>query len=203
MYRVTSSNLIPLCLLRLLEKYSDPVSPITQEQLGELLEQEYGITCERKALGRTLRRLREELGVDIRQGREGCWLGSRLFTDGELRLLTDLVFSCRSLDEAQAQALADKLASLSSISFAYRLKQRRKQRSSRGVPAPAEGKGSEAGRSEREVHLTLSTEGVAHLLRSLKDRPLSDLCTAVPRVYLGRCRVRSTYGKTKPGKERA
>ncbi len=122
MKQVTSANLIPLCILRILEKYTDAQSPVTQEELGELLTKEYGITCERKALGRTLRRMREELGLDIRSGRKGCWLGSRTFTDEELLLLVKLVRACSDLGEAEKSGLVDKLCSLAGINFEYSLK---------------------------------------------------------------------------------
>ena len=121
MKQVTSVNLIPLCILRILEKYSDAQSPITQEELGELLTKEYGITCERKALGRTLRRMKEQLDIDIRSGRNGCWLDRRVFTEQELLFLVSLVRASRSLGEEETSSLLDKLCSLSGINFGYRL----------------------------------------------------------------------------------
>jgi hypothetical protein len=126
MKQVTSVNLIPLCILRILEKYSDAQSPVTQEELGELLTKEYGITCERKALGRTLHRMREELGLDIRIGRKGCWLENRVFTEQELFFLTGLVLSCRSIGEGETAVLLEKLCALSGINFGYRLKRQLK-----------------------------------------------------------------------------
>ena len=122
MKQVTSVNLIPLCILRLLEKYSDAQYPITQEELGELLTKEYGITCERKALGRTLRRMKEQLDIDIRSGRNGCWLDSRVFDEQELLFLVSLVRSSRSLGETDTAVLLEKLCSLYGINFGYRLK---------------------------------------------------------------------------------
>ena len=122
MKQVTSANLIPLCILRILEKYTDAQSPITQQALGEQLQRDYGITCERKALGRTLRRMREELDLDIRSGRKGCWLGSRTFTDEELLLLVNLVRACGDLGEAEKSGLVDKLCSLAGINFGYQVK---------------------------------------------------------------------------------
>ncbi len=128
MKQVTSVNLIPLCILRILEKYSDAQSPVTQEELGELLTKEYGITCERKALGRTLHRMREELGLDIRIGRKGCWLENRVFTEQELFFLTGLVLSCRSIGEGETAVLLEKLCALSGINFGYRLNRRLRAR---------------------------------------------------------------------------
>ena len=121
MKQVTSVNLIPICILRILEKYSDAQSPVTQEELGELLTKEYGITCERKALGRTLRRMKEQLDIDIRSGRNGCWLDRRVFTEQELLFMVSLVRACRSLGVEETSVLLEKLCSLSGINFGYRL----------------------------------------------------------------------------------
>ena len=184
MPHVTSANLIPLCLLRLLEKYSDPENPITQEQLGELLETEYGVSCERKALGRSLRRLREELGVDVRSGKNGCWLGSRLFDDAELQLLADLVLACRSIDEAQTRALIGKLASLSSLSFGYLLKKQEALRRSSGVPAPEKAENPEVPRSIGEIRAAFSENRLLRFRLRRGGRHLNALHIASPRSLL-------------------
>ena len=127
MANVTSSNLIPLCILRILEKYSAPETPVTQEEIGELLIQNYGISCERKALGRTLNRMRDELGLDIPSSGKGCWLNSRLFDDEELQLLTSTVLSSSAIAEEKKNSLFDKLCSLSSINFRYQMEQQRRE----------------------------------------------------------------------------
>ena len=127
MANVTSSNLIPLCILRILEKYSAPETPVTQEEIGELLIQNYGISCERKALGRTLNRMRDELGLDIPVSGKGCWLNSRLFDDEELQLLVDTLLSSSSIGEEKKNSLFEKLCSLSSINFRYQMEQRRRE----------------------------------------------------------------------------
>ena len=127
MANVTSSNLIPLCILRILEKFSAPETPVTQEEIGELLIQNYGISCERKALGRTLNRMRDELGLDIPTSGKGCWLNSRLFDEEELQLLVDKVLSSSTIGEEKKNSLFEKLCSLSSINFRYQMEQRRRE----------------------------------------------------------------------------
>ena len=127
MANVTSSNLIPLCILRILEEYSAPETPVTQEEIGALLIQNYGISCERKALGRTLNRMRDELGLDIPTSGKGCWLNSRLFDDEELQLLVDTLLSSSSIGEEKKNSLFEKLCSLSSINFRYQMKQQRRE----------------------------------------------------------------------------
>ena len=172
MKQVTSSNLIPLCILRILEKYSDAQSPITQEELGELLKKEFGITCERKALGRTLRRMKEQLDIDIRSGRNGCWLGSRAFTEQELFFLASLVLSCRSIGKEETSALVDKLCALSGINFGYRLKRQLKACGSAAGTRPGKAENPEVLDTVGEVCAALG-EGTKLGYRSfLRDDPL-------------------------------
>ena len=170
MANVTSSNLIPLCILRILEKYSTPQTPITQEELGELLVRDFGISCERKALGRTLNRMRDELGLDIPTSGKGCWLNSRLFDEDELQLLVDTVFSSSTIGEEKKNSLFDKLCSLSSINFRYQMEQRRReqlkkqarlrlwQRSESDGPSAVMGKIYEAIRAKRKISISCSDD---------------------------------------------
>ena len=184
MKQVTSVNLIPLCILRILEKYSDAQSPVTQEELGELLAKEYGISCERKAIGCSLGRLREQLGVDIRYGSKGCWLGSRLFDDAELQLLADLALACRTIGEAQTRALIGKLASLSSLSFGYLLKKQETLRRSSGVPAPEKAENPEVSGSIREIRAAFSGNRLLRFRLRRGSRHLNALHIAAPRSLL-------------------
>ena len=80
-----------LALLRILEilkKHSDYKHPLTQEEIANLLERDYGILIERKAISRNLSLLKEA-GYDIESGRNGCYLNEREFEDSELRMLID------------------------------------------------------------------------------------------------------------------
>ncbi len=186
MANVTSSNLIPLCILRILEKYSAPETPVTQEEIGELLIQNYGISCERKALGRTLSRMRDELGLDIPGSGKGCWLNSRLFDDEELRLLADTVLSSSAIGEEKKNSLFDKLCSLSSINFRYQMEQRRReqlkkqarirfwQRAERDEPSDILGKIYEAIRTNRKLSISHVQDGSSlGLYRIVSPRSLT------------------------------
>ena len=175
MANVTSSNLIPLCILRILEKYSAPQTPITQEELGELLVRDFGVSCERKALGRTLNRMRDELGLDIPTSGKGCWLNSRLFDEEELQLLVDTVFSSSSIGDEKKNSLFEKLCSLSNINFKYQMEQRRReqlkkqarirfwQRSEGDEPSAVMGKIYEAMSTKRMLSFNCSLDGNRHL----------------------------------------
>ncbi len=170
MANVTSSNLIPLCILRILEKFSAPQTPVTQEEIGALLIQNYGISCERKALGRTLNRMRDELGLDIPTSGKGCWLNSRLFDDEELQLLTSTVLSSSAIAEEKKNSLFDKLCSLSSINFRYQMEQQRErlkkqarirfwQRAERDEPSDVMGKIYAAIRTNRKIGISCFQDG--------------------------------------------
>ena len=175
MANVTSSNLIPLCILRILEKYSTSETPITQEGLIDLLYQNFGISCERKALGRTLSRMRDELGLDIPSTGKGCWLNSRLFDDEELQLLVDTVLSSSSIGEEKKDSLFGKLCSMSSINFEYRMKQRRREqlkkqarirfwhRAESDEPSDVMGKIYEAIATKRMISFNSTLDGNRHL----------------------------------------
>lgn len=174
MANVTSSNLIPLCILRILEKYSAPQTPITQEELRDLLERDFGISCERKALGRTLNRMRDELGLDIPGSGKGCWLNSRLFDDEELQLIVDTILSSSAIGEEKKNSLFDKLCSLSSINFGYQMEQRRREllkkqrirlwkRAESDKPSDVMGKIYEAIRTKRKISISCFNDGSSRL----------------------------------------
>ena len=56
-------------ILQILEKYSDSEHPIKHDKIVELLEKEYGLFIERKAIGRNISLL-NEAGFELRQ--PGC-----------------------------------------------------------------------------------------------------------------------------------
>lgn len=122
MYNVTSRNLIPLCILRILEKHSDARHHLKQDEIARYLDSEYNLSVERKAIGRTVEHLRQELDVDILSDRDGSWIASRTFEDSELRLLIDAVMSSRYMKPNYTKDLIDKLSRLSGAHFASNVK---------------------------------------------------------------------------------
>ena len=53
-----------LRILQILHQDSDEAHPMTQKQIGDRLERDYGIALERKAIGRNLALLKEA-GIDM------------------------------------------------------------------------------------------------------------------------------------------
>lgn len=110
-----------LRILQILEKYSDESHPLMQEDIGRLLEKDYGIIIERKAIGRNLSLLKEA-GIEIESGRQGSWIVSRKFEDSELKMLIDGVLSSKHITERHSKELIEKLCELSNIYFRSHVK---------------------------------------------------------------------------------
>lgn len=113
-----------LRILQILEKYSDSEHPLTQKEIAKYLEDDYGITIERKAVSRNLTLLKDagyEIGTTKR---EGFYLDetTRAFTDSELRLLIDGVLSSKYISARYSKEIIDKLCALSNKYFRSHVK---------------------------------------------------------------------------------
>ncbi len=105
-----------LRILQILHTHSHADHPLTQEDIAGLLEHEYGIVIERKAIGRNLSLLKEA-GFDIESGRGGSYLNTRTFEDSELRMLIDGVLSSKYITARHSKELIEKLCTLSNKYF--------------------------------------------------------------------------------------
>lgn len=108
-------------ILQLLKNYSDDNHVITHDQLIALLESEYGINIERKAIGRNISLLKE-VGYKIETVKKGSYLTERMFEDSELRLLIDGVLVSYYITPQQSKNLIDKLCGLSNKYFKKHVK---------------------------------------------------------------------------------
>ncbi len=104
-----------------LERYSDALHPLTQQQIIDILYRDFGLECERKAVGRNISYLKE-MGFDIESDASGTYLASRSFENSELRLLIDSVLSSRHIDPGYSAALIDKLIKLGGLNFKSHVK---------------------------------------------------------------------------------
>ena len=84
-------------LYQVLYEYSDAEHPLTQSEIIDLLDKNYGVEAERKAIGRNVSCLME-MGVDIVNTRKGCYLAERPFENSELRILIDSVLCSRHIN---------------------------------------------------------------------------------------------------------
>lgn len=113
-----------LALLRIwqiLQKHSDYNHPLTQEDIISYLYLEYGITMERKAVGKNIADLREA-GIEIGSCRSGSYIDSREFEDSELRLLIDGVLQSKYITAKHSKDLIDRLCGLSNKYFRSHVK---------------------------------------------------------------------------------
>lgn len=114
-------NLEPkkLALIRIwqiLKDYSDDSHLLTQEHIANLLEQDYGIILERKAISRNISLLKEA-GADIESQKGGCYLAQRDFEDAELRMLIDGILSSKHITAKHSRDLIDRICALSNRYF--------------------------------------------------------------------------------------
>lgn len=119
MYTQGPKKMINLYILDILKRRSDAEHRLTQQDIIELLERDYGTTCERKAVSRNISMLKE-FGIDIEYD-GGYYMASREFTDSEIRLLISAVLFSKNLPHAQTKKLINKLAGLSSEYFIARV----------------------------------------------------------------------------------
>lgn len=108
-------------ILQILEKHSDSEHPIKHDKIVELLENEYGLVVERKAIGRNISLL-NEAGFEIETTKKGSYLAERTFEDSELRLLIDGVLSSGYITAKHSKDLIEKLCSQANKYFRPRVK---------------------------------------------------------------------------------
>ena len=108
-------------ILQILQKHSDSEHPIKHEKIVELLDGEYGLIIERKAIGRNISLL-NEAGFEIETTKKGSYLAERTFEDSELRLLIDGVLSSNYITAKHSKALIEKLCVQSNKYFRPRVK---------------------------------------------------------------------------------
>lgn len=108
-----------LALIRIwqiLKEYSDYDHPLTQDDIAQHLENDYGIVIERKAISRNISLLKEA-GIDIESRRAGSYLEGRDFEDSELKLLIDGVLCSKHITAKHSKDLIDRLCGLSNKYF--------------------------------------------------------------------------------------
>ena len=137
MFAKSPKKLIIMNILDILKRYTDENHRLSQKKIQDILEREYDMTVERKAVKRNLMNL-IEFGYNInysesvrifkdKDGKEqenvilSDFYLEREFTDSELRLLIDSVLFSNHIPYKQDKELVDKLASLSNIYFKKRV----------------------------------------------------------------------------------
>ena len=115
MYGTGTRKMLNMLILNVLKEYSDSEHRLLQQDIIDLLESNYGISCERRAVRSNIDSLRE-MGYDI-VSKSGYYLKTREFSDAELRLLIDGVFTSGAITDREAHQLVKKLEKYSNKYF--------------------------------------------------------------------------------------
>lgn len=120
-------------ILDILKRYTDQDHRLSQREIGEILEREYGMTADRKSVRRNLLDLIDcgyhvEYSESLRVKADGeeealltDWYLERDITDSELRLLIDSLLFSKHIPYSQCKELVAKLEGLSNIFFRSRV----------------------------------------------------------------------------------
>ena len=109
-------------VLNVLEKYSSKQHRLKQEQIVELIQQDYDVSLNRKAVAHCIQCLEELFSADssrrkiIRDGRKGVYL-IRAFEDGALKVLIDSARTSRHIPPDETQHIVSALKSLGTPDF--------------------------------------------------------------------------------------
>ena len=115
MYGTGTKKMLNMLILNILKDYSDGEHRLQQQDIIDLLDSNYGISCERRAIKNNIVSL-QEMGYEIDYSK-GYYLKTRDFTDAELRLLIDSIFSSNAITNKEAHQLAKKLEKYSNKYF--------------------------------------------------------------------------------------
>ena len=107
----------------ILKQYSDASHKLSQSEIASLVRDVYGMSCDRKAIGRNINAL-IDAGIDIETYEEnsiGYYLREPVFTDSEVRMLIDSVLASRYISGNYARQLVAKLTKLATVYFTKRV----------------------------------------------------------------------------------
>lgn len=116
-----SKKLALIRILDILKYYSNFDHPLTQEEIIDYLETDYGISIERKAVSRNISLLKEA-GIDIESDKRGTYFNNRLLSDPEIHLIIDSILASKHITQDQSKSLIDRIASLSNKYFKKHIK---------------------------------------------------------------------------------
>jgi len=134
MYPIPPKKMLIVNILDILKRYSDEEHRLSQKDILEILDNEYSMKADRKAVKRNLMSLLEsgyniEYSESIRMNKMGeeetiytDWYMVRDFSDAELRLLIDGLLFSKHIPYNQCKELIEKLKNLSNTYFETKVK---------------------------------------------------------------------------------
>ena len=120
LYGRQDKKALNMLILEILEQYTDRDHPLTQQEIVDLLEKNYGVPCTRQTVKNNLMLL-GEMGYEISM-EGGIYLMSRQFENAELRMLIDSVLFSRTLSGEEAERLIKKLTAFGNKYFHAKVK---------------------------------------------------------------------------------
>ena len=129
MYTKQPKKLLIINILDILRKYSDENHRLSQKDIADILQTEYDMTADRKAIKRNLMNLLDfgyplEYSDSIRRNKNGeeemiytDWYLEREFTDAELRLMIDSLLFSKHIPSRQCKEMIGKIEKQSNIYF--------------------------------------------------------------------------------------
>lgn len=120
MYALGSKKMLAMGILQILKDYTDIDHRLTQQEIIDLLDKNYGMVCDRKSVKNNIITL-IEWGYEI-ENDKGWYLSEREFEDVELRMLIDSVLYSKFIPLSQAKVLIEKIKGLGNIHFETKMK---------------------------------------------------------------------------------
>ncbi len=122
MPKTENQKLKALYIAKYLMEFSDENHAFTATDISQYLEDEHGITAERRSIYRDLEALKEVFDFDIESTPGGKFrLNSRQFEFDDIRLLAECVDAAKFISNAKAKELVSMLSELCSIYQAEQL----------------------------------------------------------------------------------
>ncbi|MCF0151026.1 MAG: WYL domain-containing transcriptional regulator [Firmicutes bacterium] len=106
-----------LCILKILEEYSDEDHILSIKELLEKMKLLYGRNTDRRTVYSAVEAL-QDFGYEIstfKENGKGYYLVDRTFSPSEIRLLIDAIYSCEYISKKQTEELLEKLRSFLSV----------------------------------------------------------------------------------------
>ncbi len=129
MYTKQPKKLLIMNILDILRRYSDADHRLSQKDIIDILQTEYEMVADRKAINRNLMNLIDfgynlEFSESVRRNKDGeeeviytDWYLERDFSDAELRLLIDSLLFSKHIPYSQCKELIEKIEGLSNRYF--------------------------------------------------------------------------------------
>lgn len=134
MYAKPPKKMLIINIMDILRRYTDTAHRLSQKEIVEILENEYQMVVDRKAVKRNLMNLIEfgyniEYSESARLNKNGeeetlytDWYLERDFSDAELRLLVDSLLFSKHIPYSQCNSLIKKIEGLSNQYFRSKVK---------------------------------------------------------------------------------